>query len=76
MTTRSEMPDRIADQSARPDDRQPRPPAEAPDKSGRPTGPPDPHGLRPGAPHEEVPTEAPEQEGGTPSTEHGPGGDL
>lgn len=70
------MPGRTADETRRGGDPEARPPAQAPDKSGRPTGPPDPEGLRPGKPHEAVPTEAPEQEGGTPSTEHGPGGDL
>jgi hypothetical protein len=29
-----------------------------------------------GAPHEPIPTVAPEEEGGSPSTEHAPGGDL
>ena len=46
-------------------------------KDGRPTGPKDEEtGLRPGAPAESQPTVAPEETGGTPTTEHAPGGDL
>jgi hypothetical protein len=33
-------------------------------------------GIRPGLDQDEAPTIAPEEEGGTPTTEHGPGGDL
>jgi hypothetical protein len=42
---------------------------------GRPTDPEDPGRPAWDSP-EAVPTVAPEEEGGTPSTEHGPGGSL
>jgi hypothetical protein len=42
---------------------------------GRPTGG-DKTGEAAGIPHEAAPTVAPEEEGGTPTTEHAPGGDL
>jgi hypothetical protein len=44
-------------------------------RDGRPTGTSD-EGLQPGADHGSVPTVAPEEEGGSPSTEHAPGADL
>jgi hypothetical protein len=44
--------------------------------SGRPTGPMDPNGLRPGQAQETAPTVAPEERGEHPTTEHGPAGDL
>ena len=44
-------------------------------KDGRPTGG-DEAELRPGTDAREAPTVAPEEEGGTPDTEHAPGGDL
>jgi hypothetical protein len=43
---------------------------------GRPTGPEREDGLRPGTAHPAAPTEAPEEKGATPSTEHAPGSDL
>jgi hypothetical protein len=43
---------------------------------GRPTGATDADGLRGGQDHADAPTEAPEERGKTPSTEHAPGGDL
>jgi hypothetical protein len=43
---------------------------------GRPTGPEQQGGLRPGTDHPAAPTVAPEEEGATPSTEHAPGSDL
>ncbi len=42
---------------------------------GRPTGRPE-DALRPGQAPESAPTEAVEEQGGEPSTEHAPGGDL
>jgi len=50
---------------------------EAPDGSrgdGRPTG--EGGDINPGRPHHDVPTEAPEEDGATPATEHAPGADL
>ena len=44
-------------------------------RDGRPTGA-DGNDDRPGASQEAVPTVAPEEEGGSPSTEHAPGGGL
>ena len=43
---------------------------------GRPTGTLDEDGLRPGIPSTSAPTEAVEEEGALPTTEHAPGGDL
>jgi hypothetical protein len=43
---------------------------------GRPTGPRDDDGLRPGQEPATAPTEAVEEQGDQPSTEHAPGGDL
>jgi hypothetical protein len=45
-------------------------------KPGRPIGATDPDGLRSGQDHADAPTEAPEERGQAPSTEHAPGGDL
>ena len=45
-------------------------------REGRPTGATDKDGLRAGTPHEEAPTEAPEERGQAPTVEHGPGADL
>ena len=52
--------------------------APAPDErtTGRPTGPTDEDGLRAGQDPSDAPTEAPEERGGAPTTEHAPGGDL
>ncbi len=44
-------------------------------QDGRPTGG-DEHGLKPGAEPRDAPTIAPEEQGGSPSTEHAPGSDL
>jgi hypothetical protein len=46
------------------------------DDTGRPTGPTDRDGLRAGQDQTDAPTESPEEQGGTPATEHAPGGDL
>lgn len=43
---------------------------------GRPTGMGEVDDLRPGTSADAAPTVAPEEEGGEPSTEHAPGGDL
>jgi hypothetical protein len=51
-------------------------PAPAERKTGRPTGPTDEDGLRPGQTQPDAPTEAPEERGAAPATEHAPGGDL
>jgi hypothetical protein len=45
-------------------------------KPGRPTGFTNEDGLRAGEDHEDVPTEAPEEQGETPGTEYAPGGSL
>lgn len=45
-------------------------------KEGRPSGPTDPNGLRAGVSQRKAPTEAPEERGATPGTEHAPGSDL
>jgi hypothetical protein len=46
-------------------------------RDGRPTGGDrDDRDLGSGTPHEQAPTVAPEEEGGSPSTEHAPGADL
>ena len=58
---------------ARPPETEPAPPETEP---GRPTGPTDEDGLRPGVAHESAETEAPEEHGEQPATEHAPGGDL
>ena len=42
---------------------------------GRPTGSED-VDIRPSGPESDLPTVAPEETGGTPSTEHAPGADL
>jgi hypothetical protein len=57
------------------------PGAAAPDpepgrSEGRPTGPADTDGLRAGRDQHEAPTEAPEEQGEEPETEHAPGADL
>ena len=44
-------------------------------QDGRPTGG-DGNADKRGVAHHDVPTVAPEEKGGSPSTEHGPGGDL
>ena len=44
--------------------------------NGRPSGPTDADGLRAGQGQAEAPTEAPEEKGADPATEHAPGGDL
>ncbi|MFL5674185.1 MAG: hypothetical protein ACJ779_04215 [Chloroflexota bacterium] len=43
-------------------------------RDGRPSDP-DAEGIR-DVPHESAPTVAPEEKGGSPTTEHAPGGDL
>ena len=48
---------------------------ERPRPEGRPSTDPEP-GLRPPPDPSSKPTVAPEEEGGTPATEHAPGGDL
>jgi hypothetical protein len=50
----------------------------APDGQRRDGRPTDPHaeGIAEDVPHESAPTVAPEEEGGSPTTEHAPGGDL
>ena len=44
-------------------------------RDGRPVTDKD-HGIATDIPQEEAPTVAPEEEGGSPSTEHAPGADL
>ena len=44
-------------------------------RDGRPTDPND-EGIADDVPHDAAPTVAPEEEGGSPTTEHAPGGDL
>jgi hypothetical protein len=44
-------------------------------RDGRPTTAPT-EGIDAGRPADETPTVAPEEQGGEPSTEHGPGSDL
>jgi hypothetical protein len=44
-------------------------------QDGRPTGG-DGSADKPGVAHQDAPTVAPEEKGASPSTEHGPGGDL
>ncbi len=44
-------------------------------RDGRPTGDDD-SDLKPGIEPDDAPTVAPEEKGGSPSTEHAPGGDL
>ena len=43
---------------------------------GRPSGEGQVDELRPAMPADQAPTEAPEERGGEPATEHAPGGDL
>jgi hypothetical protein len=45
-------------------------------RDGRPTGGGEGAAESAGVPHEDAPTVAPEEEGGSPTTEHAPGGDL
>jgi hypothetical protein len=45
-------------------------------QDGRPTGEQPLDELRPGTDARSAPTEAPEEEGGEPTTEHAPGSDL
>jgi hypothetical protein len=67
------MTDRPPDDAVKPET----PPGQRPEaEPGRPTGPTDEDGLRPGVAHERAPTEAPEERGEQPATEHAPGGDL
>jgi hypothetical protein len=57
-------------------EREPEHPIERQHVEGRPSGPTDADGLKAGRDHSEAPTEAPEERGDAPTTEHAPGGDL
>ena len=65
----------MADQTHRERDRE-QTARERTQAEGRPTGPTNAQGLRPGQDQAETATEAPEERRAAPDTEHAPGGDL